>query len=258
MSGTSCRCADGDPPPGAVLRVAVCGGPDVFTAGLAAVMAGTPGVRVVGRPGGDGLRRALRAEPPPAVVLLDLEELVPGLAELHEAAGHPAGIVAVRSAYDADTAVGVLRAGARGLLLKAAPVTQVVDAVRAVQAGGVFLAPPVARLLTERFLAQEAGPAVAEGPGLTARQREVLALVGEGLTNAEIAGRLGLGVPTVKTHVSTLLRVLGRRDRTQLAVLACRRPPVPRPARAVPGAPRRGRDLPLVVSVDCQNHPSEP
>jgi DNA-binding NarL/FixJ family response regulator len=112
-----------------------------------------------------------------------------------------------------------LRAGASGFLLKRARPVQIVDAVRVVARGDSLLFPEAVRRLAAAYGNREA---VLPGPPLTDREGEVLGLMAEGLSNAEIAGRLVLGVETVKTHVGNVLGKLGVRDRTQAVVIAYR------------------------------------
>ena len=131
--------------------------------------------------------------------------------------------VLMLTTFDADEYVyEALRSGASGFLLKDVRSGQLVEAVRTVAAGQSLLSPTITRRLIERFIV--AGPG---GPGpprelaeLTPREREVLLLIAEGLSNAEIAGRLYVSEATVKTHVNRLLAKLGLRDRVQAVVLA--------------------------------------
>jgi DNA-binding NarL/FixJ family response regulator len=133
--------------------------------------------------------------------------------------------VIVLTTFELDEYVfGALRAGAAGFLLKDIEPTDLVDAVRIVAAGDALLAPRHTRRLIEAFVAQsghapsdEADERLEE---LTAREREVLTLVGQGLSNAEIAQRLVLSPLTAKTHVARLFTKLAARDRAQLVVLA--------------------------------------
>jgi DNA-binding NarL/FixJ family response regulator len=134
--------------------------------------------------------------------------------------------VIVLTTFELDEYVfGALRAGAAGFLLKDVEPAELVDAVRTVAAGDALLSPRHIRRLIEAFVEQaDSAPGGAEEDGrlegLTAREREVLALVGEGLSNAEIADRLVLSPLTAKTHVARLFMKLGARDRAQLVVLA--------------------------------------
>ncbi|HKG65434.1 MAG TPA: response regulator transcription factor, partial [Solirubrobacteraceae bacterium] len=131
--------------------------------------------------------------------------------------------VIVLTTFELDEYVfGALRAGASGFLLKDMEPAELLDAVRIVAAGDALLAPRHTRRLIEAFVAQGAAPAADDGElaELTAREREVLALVGQGLSNAEIAERLVLSPLTAKTHVARLFTKLGARDRAQLVVVA--------------------------------------
>ena len=134
--------------------------------------------------------------------------------------------VIVLTTFELDEYVfGALRAGAAGFLLKDIEPTDLVDAVRIVAAGDALLAPRHTRRLIEAFV-EQSGRAPGGGDDdarlqqLTAREREVLTLVGQGLSNAEIAERLVLSPLTAKTHVARLFMKLAARDRAQLVVLA--------------------------------------
>ncbi|WP_159450300.1 LuxR C-terminal-related transcriptional regulator [Actinacidiphila paucisporea] len=164
----------------------------------------------------------------PRVLLMDLdsfdiEELL-ARQLVSRTAEESVKVLALSANLDPGTALKVLLGGAQGFLHKDTPVQGLVDAIRAVDRGGVALDPQVASELVTalRFSGPSGVPA---GPGngvkLTPRQRQILGLIGHGLTNVEIADQLQLGRPTVKTHISSLLRTLDLRDRTQLAVYAC-------------------------------------
>jgi DNA-binding NarL/FixJ family response regulator len=112
-----------------------------------------------------------------------------------------------------------LRAGASGFLLKDTPPADLLTAIRVVAAGDALLSPTVTRRLIEEFT-QRPELVIQRLDGITAREREVLQLVGRGLTNAEITAALHLSMSTVKTHVSRLLAKLQARDRTQLVIAA--------------------------------------
>jgi DNA-binding NarL/FixJ family response regulator len=132
--------------------------------------------------------------------------------------------LSVLTTFDLDEYVYAgLRAGASGFLLKDVLAPELVAAVRVVASGEAVVAPTVTRRLIERFIGDgpETGPpSVAVFDVLTAREREVLALIARGLANAEIAQRLFLSEGTVKTHVSRVLAKLGLRDRLQAVILA--------------------------------------
>jgi DNA-binding NarL/FixJ family response regulator len=132
--------------------------------------------------------------------------------------------VLVLTTFDADeTVVQALRVGASGFLLKDVPPAGFVDAIRIVAGGDALLAPSVTRQLLDRFRDRLPGPADPRQERfreLTERELEVVKLVARGLSNREIAERLVLAEPTVKTHVSHALLKLELRDRAQLVVLA--------------------------------------
>lgn len=152
----------------------------------------------------------------PDVILLDLRmpggDGVQALRDLRER-GNPARVLVVTSFTDASTVLPAVRAGAAGYVYKDVDPAALAAAVRAVHAGHVLLHPDVAGLLA-------AGEPADGGVPLTAREREVLALVGAGLSNHEIAERLVVSPLTAKTHVSRVLMKTGCRDRAQLVVLA--------------------------------------
>jgi DNA-binding NarL/FixJ family response regulator len=173
----------------------------------------------------DGLEAVQRAAVlRPDVVLMDVRmprlDGIEATRRLRAAPGGPR--VLVLTTFDLDEYVWqALRAGAGGFLLKDAPPERLADAVRTVAAGEPLLAPSVTRRLVERYVG---GPAADEAArllaDLTPREREVLDLVVEGLSNAEVGARLHLSEATVKTHVTRVLAKLGVRDRVQAVVLA--------------------------------------
>jgi DNA-binding NarL/FixJ family response regulator len=131
--------------------------------------------------------------------------------------------VLILTTFDHDEYVyEALRAGASGFLLKSAPPRELATAIRTVAAGDALLAPEIVRRMIEDYVRRPrpASAAPAALSQLTAREREVLELVARGRSNGEIAGRLHLSEPTVKTHVSRILTKLGLRDRVQAVVLA--------------------------------------
>jgi DNA-binding NarL/FixJ family response regulator len=139
----------------------------------------------------------------------------------HRAAGAPR--VLILTTFDLDEYVfEALQAGASGFALKSRPLDELLAAIRTVAAGEALLAPTVTRRLIAHFTDQ-ARMRTRTPPGLadlTEREREVLALVARGLSNAELAQTLRVSLPTAKTHVSRILTKLGARDRTQLVILA--------------------------------------
>jgi DNA-binding NarL/FixJ family response regulator len=133
--------------------------------------------------------------------------------------------VLVLTTFDLDEYVfAALRAGASGFLLKDTPSAELLAAIRVVAAGDALLAPGVTRRLIAEFAARPAGPSPRADllSTITAREREVLALVAAGLSNAEIGLRLHITTGTAKTHVGHLMLKLAARDRVHLVILAHR------------------------------------
>ena len=163
----------------------------------------------------------------PDVVVMDVRmPVMDGIEATRQiTAGQGAGVprVLILTTFDLDEYVfEALRAGASGFALKSRPLEELLSAIRTVAAGEALLAPSVTRRLIAHFAHRAPAPPRA-APGLaelTEREREVLALVARGLTNAELAGTLRVSLPTAKTHVSRILSKLGARDRTQLVILA--------------------------------------
>jgi DNA-binding NarL/FixJ family response regulator len=208
------------------IRVLVVDDHAVVRSGFRMLLAAQPDIEVVGE-SADGVQaveaaRRLR----PDVVLMDIR--MPGMDGV-EATRRLAGLqaaprarIVILTTYDLDEYIfDALAAGASGFLLKHSPADDVLAGVRAAAAGDVLLAPAVTRRLVERFV-RHAGkardPRVLER--LTERERDVLALVARGLSNAEIASELFIGEGTVKTHVSRILDKLELRDRVQAVILA--------------------------------------
>jgi DNA-binding NarL/FixJ family response regulator len=123
---------------------------------------------------------------------------------------------------DDDYVYGALRAGASGFLVKDMALDDILTAIRVVAAGDAMIAPGVTRRLIGQFAGQAARPGRAprELTGITDREREVLRLVGLGMSNGEIAATLYITVGTAKAHVARLLAKLGARDRVQLVITA--------------------------------------
>jgi DNA-binding NarL/FixJ family response regulator len=197
-------------------------------------------IRVVGEAANGGVAVALATELRPDVVLMDLRMPdVDGLTATKRISSDPrlaAVKVVVLTTFDDDEHVfGALRAGASGFLVKDVEPDELLQAVRVVARGDALLAPSVTRSLIAAFTSAApqpspagpasapAGAARASNPGvaaLTDREREVVALVAEGLSNDEIAARLVVSPLTAKTHVSRAMTKLAARDRAQLVVLA--------------------------------------
>jgi len=187
--------------------------------GLAVMLDLDPGITVVGT-ASDG-REAVAAveELAPEVVLMDLNMPLMGGAEATGVlrASHPDLPVVVLTTFDDDESIlAALRAGARGYLTKDADRTTIVQAVRAAHVGNAILDPAVQSRLLDLVSRKADQPAV----DLTAREREVLDLIGEGLRNGEIARRLFISEATVKTHINNLFAKAGLHSRADAVRLA--------------------------------------
>jgi DNA-binding NarL/FixJ family response regulator len=207
------------------IRVLIADDQMMVREGFSVLLSAQPDIGVVGEAtdGEDAIRKV--AELRPDVVLMDVR--MPGLDGLEATRrisamdGHAK--VLVLTTFDQDEYVyEALRAGASGFLLKDASARQLADAVRVVAAGDALLAPKVTKRLIAEFsrLGAPRAPSRDRVQDLTERETEVLSLVAQGLSNAEIAAHLVVAEQTVKTHVSRILVKLGLRDRTQAAVFA--------------------------------------
>lgn len=213
----------------APLRVLLADDQALVRAGFGALLDAEDDFEVVGAAADGHEAVALARSLVPDVVLMDVRmPRLDGLEATARITADPACAhtrVIVLTTFELDEYVfGALRAGASGFLLKDIEPADLLTAVRVVAAGEALLAPRVTRRLIEAFTATPppagalaAPPELAE---LTAREREVLALVGAGLSNQEIASHLVLSPLTAKTHVSRLFAKLAVRDRAQLVVLA--------------------------------------
>ena len=215
---------------GLPVRIVVVDDQEVVRAGFAALLGTQADFTVVGTAADGAEALQICGDRHPDVVLMDVRmptmDGVEATARLTAGDG-PVPRVVILTTFDLDEHVyDALSAGASGFLLKDVTAERLFDAVRVVAAGGALLAPTVTRRLIAEFARQRPRPAPEPSRGdaligaLTPREVEVLRLVAEGLTNAEIAGRLFLGEETVKTHVSRMLRKLGLRDRTQAVIAA--------------------------------------
>ncbi|MFF4848092.1 response regulator [Streptomyces sp. NPDC001194] len=194
--------------------------------GFTVLLNAQPDIEVVGQAvdGADAVAKV--AELGPDVVLMDIR--MPGMGGIEAtsvitAAPGSGPKVLVLTTFDLDEYVyEALRAGASGFLLKDASADQLAEAVRVVAAGEALLSPNITKRLITEFSRMGAprAPSRARIDELTERETEVLSLIAQGLSNAEIAGHLVVAEQTVKTHVGRILVKLGLRDRTQAAVFA--------------------------------------
>ncbi|OPG13053.1 DNA-binding response regulator [Microbispora sp. GKU 823] len=177
--------------------------------------------------GAEAVERARAARPD--VVLMDIRmpklDGIQATTQITATRGLERVRILILTTYDTDAYVfEALQAGASGFLLKDAGPAELLHAIRVVAAGEALLAPRITRRLIGQFTARRTAAKTAEDrlAVLTEREREVLALVGRGLSNAEIGAELSLSPATARTHVSHAMAKLGARDRAQLVVIAYR------------------------------------
>ncbi|MFJ9843858.1 response regulator [Kitasatospora sp. NPDC101155] len=220
---------------GTVTRVLVADDQTVVREGIVMLLGLLPGIEVVGAAADGEEAVALVERHHPHVVLMDLRmPRVDGVeATRRIRAAHPETEVVVLTTYaDDDSLFPALQAGARGYLTKDAGGEEIAKAIADVRAGAAGLSPQVQLRLLERLSEKPTQPApTAERPaarsgelpdGLTVREAEVLALIAEGLSNAEIAQRLFVSQATVKTHINNLFAKTAVRDRAQAVAYAFR------------------------------------
>ncbi|MBF9127641.1 response regulator transcription factor [Plantactinospora sp. S1510] len=209
------------------IRVLIADDQMLVRQGFTVLLNAEPDIEVVGQAvdGADAVTRV--TELAPDVVLMDIRMPVLGGIEatrrLTEAAGTTVKVL-VLTTFDLDEYVyEALRAGASGFLLKDASAAELAHAVRVVAAGDALLSPNITKRLIAEFSRTAGAPRTPRKDRvgeLTERETEVLSLIAQGLSNAEIAAHLVVAEQTVKTHVGRILTKLGLRDRTQAAVFA--------------------------------------
>ncbi|MBU2664125.1 response regulator transcription factor [Actinoplanes bogorensis] len=206
------------------MRVLIADDQTLVRTGFRVILEAEGDIEVVAEAGtgAEAVRQARQARPD--VILMDIRmPELDGLAATEEIRRHadPPTIVVLTTFDQNEYVYRALRAGAAGFLLKDAPSTRLIAAVRAAATGDSLIEPAITRRLVERF----AAPPPPSGPpavlaALTERERDVLRLMARGLSNAEIAAELVVAETTVKTHVARILAKLNIRDRVQAVVLA--------------------------------------
>lgn len=209
-----------------MIRVAIADDQHLIRAGFRSLLEAEPDIEIVGEAGSGAEAVSLAAATRPDVMLMDIrmpdgdglwatEQIVrnPDLAATH---------IVIVTTFELDEYVGrAIRAGASGFLVKDTEPDEFIRAVHVVAAGDALLSPTVTRRLLERLSSElREAPDASQLSAITDREREVLALVGQGLTNEEIGTRLFLSPLTAKTHVSRIMAKLAARDRVQLVVIA--------------------------------------
>lgn len=211
-----------------MIRVLLVDDHAVMRAGFRMILESTDDIEVVGEAGTGSEAVSASRELKPDVICMDVQ--MPDMDGL-EATRHivadasvPSAVVMVTTFDRDDYVFQALQAGASGFLLKNAGADELISAVRVAAAGDALLAPEVTRRVIERFASTPDTPEPAPTPSiavdLTDRERDVLKLLAQALSNAEIAKELFIGEATVKSHVSNLLAKLGARDRVAAVVFA--------------------------------------
>ncbi|MGW0535414.1 response regulator [Streptomyces sp. NPDC003032] len=213
------------------VRVVLADDQPLVRAGLRVLMADTADIEVVGEAGTGAEAVRLARDVRPDVVVMDIR--MPGMdgieaTRLIKADAEGARVLVLTTFDDDEYVYGALRAGASGFLVKDMALDDILAAIRVVAAGDGLIAPSVTRRLIAEFAARpEPTPPTLPSPspprpsaGVTDREREVLTLVGRGLSNSEIAAELFITVATVKAHVARLFTKLDARDRVQLVIIA--------------------------------------
>lgn len=213
----------------AQIKVLLVDDQEMVRAGFRMVLDATPDLYVVGEAGDGAAAIGLTAETSPDVVLMDVRmPVLDGIEATRQIVAANRDVhVLILTTFDLDEYVfAALKAGASGFLLKDAGPAELLNGIRAVHSGDSVVAPSTTRRLLERFVPampdadEDQAHAAERIAALTEREREVMTLVGQGLTNSEIAGTLYLAEATVKTHIGHILAKLQLRDRVHMVVLA--------------------------------------
>jgi DNA-binding NarL/FixJ family response regulator len=205
------------------LRILIADDHRLFREGLRSLLGSLPDIEVVAEAAGGADAVLLAQQLQPDVVLMDIQ-----MADMNgidatraiTAASPHIGVVMVTMFEDDESVFAAMRAGARGYVLKGADQEEIVRVIQAVGRGEALFGPAIARRLTQ-FFAQPRPPLPsAVFPELSEREREVLALIAQGLNNSEIAARLDLAVKTVRNHISNIFNKLQVVDRAQAIIRA--------------------------------------
>ncbi|MBP0453269.1 MULTISPECIES: response regulator transcription factor [unclassified Kitasatospora] len=207
------------------IRIVLADDQPLVRAGLRMVITDAPDIEIVGEAGTGAEALGLARELRPDVVVMDIRmPVMDGIeaTRLIKELSDPPNVLILTTFDDDENVYAALRAGAGGFLVKDMVLEDILAAVRVVAAGDALIAPGVTRRLIEGFV--ERGPVRPsrrrEIDGITEREREVLVLIGRGMSNSEIAEQLYISVATTKSHVARLLAKLDARDRVQLAIAA--------------------------------------
>ncbi len=208
------------------IRVLLADDQPLVRTGLRMLIEQTPDIDVAGEAGtGAEAVRLVRSADPDVVVMDIRMPVMDGIeaTRLITAGGMRARVLVLTTFDDDDYVYGALRAGASGFLVKDMALEDILTAIRVVAAGDAIIAPAVTRRLIGHFASPaRPDPDIRGLTGITDREREVLKLVGLGMSNAEIAAALYITAGTAKTHVARLLAKLGAKDRVQLVITAYR------------------------------------
>ena len=203
------------------VRVLLVDDEELVRSGLRTILDAQDDIEVVGEAADGAVVVPLVARLRPDVVVMDIRmPLVDGIQatrDLRRRLAEPPRVLVVTTFGEDENVYAALHAGAAGFLPKRARPAEIVDAVRIVAGGESLLFPAAIRTLAAAHAPTQPRRTI---PDLTGRETEILQLMARGLSNGEIAGELYLGLQTVKTHVSSLLRKLGARDRTQAVIAA--------------------------------------
>ena len=206
-------------------RVLLADDQPLVRAGLRMLIDNTPDIDVAGEAATGAQAIQAAKDTHPDVIVMDIR--MPGMdgieaTQIITAGQAPPRVLILTTFDDDDYVYAALRAGASGFLVKHMALDDILTAIRVVAAGDALIAPGVTRRLIAQFASQPvpATPPSRQIDGITDREREVLTLVGRGMTNAEIAASLFISTATAKAHVARLLAKLGARDRVQLVIIA--------------------------------------